>query len=358
MEPIVCGPFSRFAREGGWRAGRFWFLRPACQTDENRRASSPAGGGAPRSSDPRFPFSFVISNEAADGTSARLYDENSSRSQRELSLAVSAILFETFEVYFANRMGPCAYCKAEGRPTREEVMPLFLSRNRPLYRTVLDHDRAIVRRGLVTSVRDGCEECNGVTLSALDNYAAQLDREYFVKIVDFNRPIGFGYEFDLLLRWLLKVTYNDDRTRSPPYRAEMFVPYILGEESHPPRRTNLLLGLISSAVTTAEQRARGLPEILAPESCGVGFLYVNKPAGPDIAFSRFVQINSYLFEIISWNPGASRPTARRHLAKICQIHLLKELRRDSEPVTIEKPSMDFVKFQTEYMIRKPLADRR
>ncbi len=178
-------------------------------------------------------------------------------------------------------------------------MPLFLSRNRPFYRTVLDHGRSVVRRGLVTAVRDVCEECNGVKLSALDNYASRLDREYFIKIVDFSRPIKLRYEFDQLLRWLLKTTYNDDRTRSAPYQAEMFVPYILGLESRPPLRTNLLLGLISPSLTTAEQRARGLPEILEPESCGVGFLHINQPAGPDIPFSPLVQINLYLFELIS-----------------------------------------------------------
>jgi len=91
-------------------------------------------------------------------------------------------------------MTTCAYCKEEGKPTREEVMPLFLSRNRPLYRTVLGHDRGVVRRGLATAVRDVCEECNGVKLSALDNYAAGLDREYFTKIARFSEPIEFRYD--------------------------------------------------------------------------------------------------------------------------------------------------------------------
>jgi len=54
-------------------------------------------------------------------------------------------------------------------------MPLFLSRNRPMYRTVLDHDRGVVRRGLVTAVRDVCEECNGVKLSALDTHLASIE---------------------------------------------------------------------------------------------------------------------------------------------------------------------------------------
>ena len=177
-----------------------------------------------------------------------------------------------------HRMSFCAYCKSEGRVTKEEVMPLFLSRNRPMYRTVLDHNRGVVRRGLVTAVRDVCEECNGIKLSALDNYASRLDREYFTKIPDFRHPVEFRYDFDFLLRWLFKIIYNDDRTRSQPYAAARFVPYILGSDSRPRLRTNLLLGLISASETTVDQRAKGFPATLAPESCGVGYVYVNRPA--------------------------------------------------------------------------------
>jgi hypothetical protein len=237
-------------------------------------------------------------------------------------------------------------------------MPLFLSRNRPMYRTVLDHDRGVVRRGLVTAVRDVCEECNGVKLSALDNYASRLDRDYFLIIPDFRSPVKFRYGFDLLLRWLLKIIYNDDRTRPPPNAAERFVPYILGADSRPPLRTNLLLGLISAFETTQQQRAEGLPAILEPESCGVGYLYVNRPAGPDIELSRFVEIDSYFFQVIVWKESVARPVSRRYLAKICDLHRLQELKATNESVIFEKPSMDFLKFQADYAIRRPMIDRR
>jgi hypothetical protein len=237
-------------------------------------------------------------------------------------------------------------------------MPLFLSRNRPMYRTVLDHDRRIVRRGLVTAVRDVCEECNNVKLSALDSYASRLDRDYFLRIPDFRRPVNFQYDFNSLLRWLLKIIYNDDRTRPPPYAAERFVPYILSADSQPPLRTNLLLGFISPSETTEQQRAEGFPEILEPESCGVGHLYVNRPAGPDIELSRFVQINSYFFQVIAWKDSVARPVSRRHLARICELHRLQELKAKNESVIFEKPSMDFLRFQTDYAIRRPMVDRR
>jgi hypothetical protein len=44
-------------------------------------------------------------------------------------------------------------------------MPLFLSDNRPSYRTVLDRRRKSVRRGRITSVRVTCEDCNGEFLA-------------------------------------------------------------------------------------------------------------------------------------------------------------------------------------------------
>ena len=70
--------------------------------------------------------------------------------------------------------------------------------------------------------------------------------------------VRFKYDFDLLLRWLLKISYNDDRAGAPPYEAEPFVPYILGKEQIPYLRTNLLLGLVEPSRTS--QHERGTPQ--------------------------------------------------------------------------------------------------
>ena len=55
-------------------------------------------------------------------------------------------------------MGICVYCGEAGKPTKEEVMPLFLSDNRPEYRTIVDHYRGKVRRGRITAVKDVCAD--------------------------------------------------------------------------------------------------------------------------------------------------------------------------------------------------------
>ncbi len=230
-------------------------------------------------------------------------------------------------------------------------MPLFLSENRPSYRTVVDHQRRNVRKGRITSVRDTCEECNGRILSQLDDYASTLDRKYFLHIVGDAPHIEFTYDFNRLLRWLLKLSYNDDRTRPPPFETIVFVPYILGKKPKPPLQTNLLLGLITPSSTSREQQDRGLPAILKPESCGVGYLYVNEPAKPDIAFGRIVQINSYLFCVIAWKPGVQRATRRRHMIGVGRASSLCELRPSESAITITRPSVDFLTFQMRYRVR-------
>jgi hypothetical protein len=108
-----------------------------------------------------------------------------------------------------------------------------------------------------------------------------LDRKYFLEIVGFSPHLVFQYDFHRLLRWLLKLSYNDDSTRPEPFETKIFVPYILGRVPEPPFHTNLFLGLITPSRTTPRQQADGFPEILEPESCGVGFLYLSEPAKQD-----------------------------------------------------------------------------
>jgi hypothetical protein len=64
-----------------------------------------------------------------------------------------------------------------------------------------------------------------------------------------------------------------------------------------------------------------------------------------------VQINSYLFCIIAWKPKVQRSSRRRHITGISRAGSLCELRPSESAVTITRPSMDFLTFQTKYMVR-------
>jgi hypothetical protein len=230
-------------------------------------------------------------------------------------------------------------------------MPLFLSDNRPSYRTVLDYQRRAVRRGRITPVRDTCAKCNGGILSRLDGYASRLDKTYFSQIVGPKPDIDFRFDFGLLLRWLLKLAYNSDRTGAPPYEMKIFVPYILGEASEPPLHTTLLLGLISSSTTRADIHGSNAPEIVKPESCGVGHLQAGPPAKADIALGRDVQINSFLFFVIAWKPEISRAIRRSHVANLCRLRKLFELRPRNTSIRLDVASMDFLTFRSQHMVQ-------
>jgi hypothetical protein len=162
--------------------------------------------------------------------------------------------------------------------------------------------------------------------------------------------IAFRYDFTKLLRWLLKLSYNDHRTAPAPFETIVFVPFILGEQSNPPLQTNLLLGLITPTRMTREQQECGFPPILEAESCGVGHLYINEPAKRDIAFSRIVVINCYLFSVIAWKPEVQLSTRSRHISGIACVSNFCELRPSETAVTITWPSMDFLTFQMNYMV--------
>jgi len=113
----------------------------------------------------------------------------------------------------------------------------------------------------------------------------------------------------------------------------------------------VLLGLITPGMTTREQQAKGFPKIIKLESCGIGYLWYDEPAKSDIVLSRFVQINSYLFDVIAWRSGLSRPVRHRHVAKICQIHKLFELRPGSGSVFLSAAMMDYLSFQARFFER-------
>jgi hypothetical protein len=128
------------------------------------------------------------------------------------------------------------------------------------------------------------------------------------------------------------------------------VPYILGRTPTLPFHTNLLLGLITPSNSSAEQQAKGLPKILKPEGCGLGYSSFQEPAKKDIIFGRFVQLNSYFFEVISWKPTVSRPVRRRHIANICRIHSLYDLPPNETQIVLSEVAMDFMTFQMKYVV--------
>jgi hypothetical protein len=109
----------------------------------------------------------------------------------------------------------CAYCGGAGL-TREHLIPQgYFDRTGRAAEFIANikvgsADKFI---SVEPTIADVCGDCNSGVLSRLDGYFLALFDRYFSKIVVRGEQISFEYNFDELLRWLLKMGYNMGRAR-------------------------------------------------------------------------------------------------------------------------------------------------
>ena len=60
-------------------------------------------------------------------------------------------------------------------------------------------------------IKDVCAICNNEHLSKLDNYLSSLFNEQLQYVIEAGEDVTFRYSYDLLLRVLLKISYNASR---------------------------------------------------------------------------------------------------------------------------------------------------
>ena len=102
----------------------------------------------------------------------------------------------------------CAYCGVPGPLTRDHVVPDFLYRSYPDQKLGYNEK---ARRFLEFEaiVRDVCAHCNSGVLSSLDAYGERFVRDNRCGRTFTKRPtVLIHYDHELLLRWLLKLSYN------------------------------------------------------------------------------------------------------------------------------------------------------
>jgi len=93
--------------------------------------------------------------------------------------------------------------------------------------------------GSALQIKDVCDDCNSEVLSELDQYFCRLYDSFMSdRIVRSGEQVQFRYEYDSLLRWLLKMLYNNARASKAAEehldRLREYSGYILGEETTPP----------------------------------------------------------------------------------------------------------------------------
>lgn len=125
-------------------------------------------------------------------------------------------------------MKACAYCLSEGNLTKEHIWPrtLIQKYNALITYNPKKHDFYVGE----PTVKDVCAICNNKYLSKLDSYLSCLYDASFAKILAPGDDVLFSYNYDLLLRALLKISYNSSRAFREKYDTKVlsdFSKYIL-----------------------------------------------------------------------------------------------------------------------------------
>lgn len=111
---------------------------------------------------------------------------------------------------------PCAYCGSADTITREHVIPRFLYKagGDPAPKDINGWNLAALKRVTGEAViKDVCAACNSGPLSRLDEYGKSFLQHAGLLAANYPKnTVALEYDHAILLRWLLKLTYNSSRS--------------------------------------------------------------------------------------------------------------------------------------------------
>ena len=204
----------------------------------------------------------------------------------------------------------CAYCDQVGPATREHVFPDCLQKDLDLITSV---KTALGEKPIASAqeVRDVCALCNNVRLSPLDSYLCELNTRYFSKVVRPGDSTRFRYDFDLLLRTLLKIGYNVARARNWPRICwQDASKYIIGEDTRPEGFRVFLQLLVPTPARNSEFNVPTGTKEIGPIPYYADLKSMKESSGFDLYYSLCFW--SYRFHILHEAP-TTRGNGRRKL---------------------------------------------
>lgn len=190
----------------------------------------------------------------------------------------------------------CAYCREARLLTRDHIWPAcFLERRKGWAGFTLAARKV---HGGEQTVRDVCRACNNELLSPLDVYFCELDAKYLAKTYGFDETVEFEYDYHLLVRALLKISYNTARANgsdTPELRET--ASYILGK-SNRPRKLEVVVELVRPIFV--DRSAAGLtipPKEVRPTTFRAARSRLETDYGQRL-ITRVVTVNSFFFHMI------------------------------------------------------------
>jgi hypothetical protein len=249
-------------------------------------------------------------------------------------------------------MRTCAYCGGSDSPlTNEHLFSGFLEDGG--YKTYVDRTRRVVSRR-APRIGDVCERCNNEQLSALDSYGAELHRRHFSRLVDTPIDVTFQYDFDRLLRWLLKIAYNHDRAKRLPVDAYLpLLAYVVGEKKQRPAAATIHFGIIAP-VPTETPVERQLGPTWYPQLHAFGELRSPPKVATALALGRLLSFNSYVFRLLLWKRRTGRPERRYLASRIAETDRLIELPSQADRIRVRTAYMDVRTFLTPMLLAEAL----
>lgn len=100
----------------------------------------------------------------------------------------------------------CAYCGSAGGLTREHQWPKGIIARAGVNSSYFGKHQKYIDAEL--TIKDVCAVCNNGPLSSLDAYACALFDAQFSRQAVRRETRVFLYDYSLLLRWLLKISFN------------------------------------------------------------------------------------------------------------------------------------------------------
>lgn len=104
----------------------------------------------------------------------------------------------------------CAYCGDESHLTREHIWPAFFNEKTEPRQFIYNGRVRKFHKGELR-ISDVCQRCNNEKLSLLDSYLSEIYNQNLKKVISPGESAELNYKYDLLLRVLLKISYNSAR---------------------------------------------------------------------------------------------------------------------------------------------------
>ncbi len=260
----------------------------------------------------------------------------------------------------------CAYCISASKLTREHIIPKFLYElNEKNYVGFNSKANKVIQSE--HQIKDVCSICNNERLSLLDSYGKRL---YLTNNLEKNYPsnvkIKFKYDYHYLLRFLLKMTYNQSRFSGKfDYLYSDLRNYILhGSDLDKISNLKLFLEICSRYKLNRKDKIYirninmdtifeegSMREFISHEKFSVGHglllngnnnLITNQlnPSSPNILIS-YVILNSYFFYILHFHRGLKTKEIDKMLRNELQVvPYSKRLTERNKQATVQVSKRD------------------